>query len=239
MDDLDTTSRKRRNGTAARPLLGMTVLAVEDSKFTCEALRQMCLRSGARIRRADCLRSARRHLKVYRPCIAIVDLGLPDGNGAELISEMAQAVPRVGAIIGISGTPAAEQTARDAGADTFLSKPIDSLAGFQAAVIAQLPRDWQPVGPRVLNEENVDPDPAAYRDDMAHVANILAQHSDGPTIDYVAQFLGGIARAARDNSLAQAADDLAQSHSAGRPITANLDRLANLVQARLEPSHAV
>ena len=45
-----------------RPLFGLTVLVVEDSKFACEAIRLLSLRSGARIRRADCLQSAQCHL---------------------------------------------------------------------------------------------------------------------------------------------------------------------------------
>ena len=48
--------------TAERPLLGLTILVVEDSRFASEAMRLLCLASGARIRRADSLRSARRHL---------------------------------------------------------------------------------------------------------------------------------------------------------------------------------
>ena len=102
MTDSDVQTHLPRP-TATRPLLGMTVLVVEDSRFASDAMRLLCLRSGARIRRADCLLSARRHLNVYRPSAAIVDLGLPDGCGAELISEMVSAVPRVGVILGTSG----------------------------------------------------------------------------------------------------------------------------------------
>ena len=53
--------------TPSRPLLGLTVLVVEDSLYACDAMRIMCQRSGARIRRADCIECASRHLKVYRP----------------------------------------------------------------------------------------------------------------------------------------------------------------------------
>ena len=57
-----------------RPLTGLTVLVIEDSRFASEAVRLLCLKSGARIRRADCLRSAARHLRTYRPAVVIVDL---------------------------------------------------------------------------------------------------------------------------------------------------------------------
>ena len=80
MDDLeDLEPTPAPAPSADRPLLGLTILVVEDSRFACEAMRLLCLRSGARIRRADCLRSARRHLRVYRPSVVVVDLGLPDG----------------------------------------------------------------------------------------------------------------------------------------------------------------
>ena len=97
--------------TAERPLLGLTVLVVEDSRFASEAMRLLCLRSGARIRRADSLKSAHRHLAVYRPTVVIVDLGLPDGSGAELIAELNDATPRVNVILGVSGDDGARAAA--------------------------------------------------------------------------------------------------------------------------------
>jgi len=99
LDDFITT----RPPTARRPLLGVTVLVVEDSRFACEALRLLCLRSGARIRRADTLEHARKHLGVYRPTVLIVDVGLPDGSGLDLIATCAKAIPRIDVILGTSG----------------------------------------------------------------------------------------------------------------------------------------
>ena len=78
----DDTAPLWRAALPGRPLTGLTVLVVEDSRIASEAVRLLCLRSGARIRRADTLRAAARHMATYRPAVVIVDLGLPDGNGA-------------------------------------------------------------------------------------------------------------------------------------------------------------
>lgn len=238
MDTQDTLQPHMRP-TASRPLLGMTILVVEDSRFTCETLRLMCLRSGARIRRADCLASARRHLKVYRPSAAVIDMGLPDGSGLDLISELARAVPRVGVIIGLSGDDRAETEAMAAGADGFLAKPLDSLGQFQETILAALPPEAMPSGPRAVAEEAVRPDRMAFHDDMSHVATLLEARQDEPTIDYVAQFLGGVARSARDTTLERAASDLARSPSEGAQRREKVARLMQVVQARLESRAAI
>ena len=225
--------------TATRPLLGMTVLVVEDSRFASDAMRLLCLRSGARIRRADCLFSARRHLNVYRPTVAIIDLGLPDGCGAELISEMVSAAPRVGVILGTSGDSFAEDVALAAGADGFLAKPVESVLRFQSEIISHLPPDRRPAGVRMASEEPVCPDPMAYRDDMALAADVLGKDGDAQSLDYVAQFLRGVAVSAGDIALQRAAEELAEARSEGRAATGDIARVSGLVQERLEDRVAI
>lgn len=219
--------------TAMRPLLGLTVLAVEDSRFASEALRLLCLRSGARIRRADSLASARRHLGVYRPSVAIVDLGLPDGIGDALIADLAQASVRVAVLLGSSGDPGGETRAMAAGADGFLAKPIADLAHFQDAILQHLPPDRRPCGLRVLPQDRVMPDRVAYHDDLAHVAAVLRGSAGAGAIDYVTQFLGGLARSADDGDLDSAVRALAAQRQAGGSLKSGLARLNALVQDRL------
>ena len=64
--------------TPNRPLLGLTILIVEDSRYSCEAMRFMVLSRGARLRCADIIQSVKRHLWVYMPSVIIVDNDLLD-----------------------------------------------------------------------------------------------------------------------------------------------------------------
>lgn len=239
MDDSELFAAAQRLPSSRRPLLGLTILVIEDSRFACEALRLLCLRSGARIRRADCLKSARRHLQVYRPSVVIADVGLPDGSGLDLIEEMNAAHPRVRIILATSGDENVENAAMEAGADGFLAKPITSLAAFQNAILSRLPDDRQPTGPREISDEIIEPDPIAFVDDMAHAADVLNDSQEDKTLDYLAQFLGGVARSAGDAPLAKAADDLAAARMKGQPVTNNAAMIAGMVQERLDRKIAI
>lgn len=210
-----------------RPLSGMSIMVVEDSRFAFEAVRLLGLRSGARVRRADSLAAAHRHLAVYRPTIVIADIGLPDGTGDELLAELARAAPRVPALIGMSGDPGAEAAAMAAGADGFLPKPVESLAAFQQVLLATLPQSTRPRGLRALPTEIVLPGPAALAEDLAHVADIMGDRAK--PIDYVAQFLGAVARSAHDLALEAAALRLAAAGGA----RGERARVAGLVANRI------
>lgn len=234
MDDFPLLNAQTQP-TARRPLLGLTVLVVEDSRYACDAIRMLCQRSGARIRRADCLSSARRHLQTYRPSVVIVDMGLPDGPGAELIEDLDRALPRVDVVLAISGDSAAERVAMAAGADGFLAKPLASLGVFQEAILSRLSADRQPSGLRSIPTDVVHPDPVAYRDDLCHAADTLSRGNKGDAVVYVSLFLSGIANSAGDRGLQQAADAVAKGHA----VQADVSRLNRLLQDRISQEVAL
>lgn len=191
----------RQKPTAERPLQGLTVLIVEDSRYASEALRLMCLRSGARVRRADSLASAHRHLNTYRPGAIIVDVGLPDGSGLDLIRELADLPEPKPAILASSGDSALSEEAIASGAHAFLEKPIGSLGAFQSILIETLPRESRPPGPRLVQDGGVAPDTLALQDDLAQLANALRAAPDPGRLPYLAQFLRGLAQSTGDSAL--------------------------------------
>lgn len=191
----------------------MTVLMVDDSRFACDSLRLMCMASGARIRRADSLAAARRHLESYRPRVVVVDLGLPDGSGLELIAELSRA-PEAPLLLAISGESRGREACA-AGAAAFLEKPLRSLAAFQRAILDNLPAEETVVpGPR---DTPITPDPLALLDDLQHAATLLAEEdASAERISYVAQFVFGLAQLVQDADLARACQGLRRA--VGTPV---------------------
>jgi CheY-like chemotaxis protein len=205
-----------------KPLAGLTILAVEDSRFASEALRLLCRTSGARLRRANTLAAAYRHLSLYRPSAAIIDIGLPDGSGCDLIAALAAARPRVAAIIATSGDPGVAAAALAAGAHRFLLKPIRNMLVLHDFLAAPCP------APPPAVVDMGCPDPLALRDDLRQ-ADALLDGADAATCGYVAGFVGGLARATEDRALADAAQGLAGSMRGGRGPAA----LQRLIRHRL------
>ena len=85
----------------------------------------------------------------------------------------------------------------------------------------------------------MQPDLIAFRDDMAHAADVLNMGQEEKTLAYLAQFLGGVARSAGDRPLADAADQLARSRQKGKPLSQDAATLAGLVQERLQRRAAI
>lgn len=213
-----------RRPTPQRPLTGLTILLVEDSRYASEAMRLLSLRSGARVRRADSLAAARRHLSLYRPSAVIVDEGLPDGSGAELVAELHAAVPRVPVLLGTSGDPASAAAMIAAGAQGFLEKPLRHLSIFQEAILRELPAEDRPGSLWLVSDDAVLPDKLALKDDLALAAELLSDPGEERRA-YAAQFLGSLACAAADAALADAARRLAVPGPEGASAQADVSAL--------------
>jgi len=155
-----------------------TLLLVEDSRFAAEAVRLVCRRAGIRLRRAESLASAALHLRVYRPDIALIDLGLPDGSGIELIAALAHSSLRPPRLVAVSGEARLEDAALAAGAEAFLLKPVSlaqhlALLTGDSAALAPAATPW-PGEWDMPRERNAGTDPLALRDDLLRVRDLLA-----------------------------------------------------------------
>lgn len=171
-----------------------TLLLVEDSRLLSDAIRMMFRGTGGRMRRVETLCRARRHLALYTPDVMIIDLGLPDGSGLDLIRESARREPRVPLIIAISGQPDLETAAYEAGADNFLAKPIVSIAQFRTA----LNMSCFFLGNSASAAPIPMPDIGAIRDDFYLALDLLQGPDQSERRAYALQFIEGLARSLHD-----------------------------------------
>ena len=112
--------------------------------------------------------------------------------------------------------------------------PTESLQLFEASFRAMRSRRAL----RLVVDDTIIPDSGALRDDLVHVAEVLAAAESTDCIDYIARFLAGVARSSHDPRLEDAATALARDHSAGLALAADLARISGLVQDRLAAAGA-
>lgn len=201
-------------GAAGFSLPPRTMLLVEDSRLAAEAVRLICRRAGIRLRRAETLGAAALHLRVYRPDIVLVDLGLPDGSGLDLIAALDRETPRPLRLLAVSGDAALAGPAQQAGADAFLLKPL-SLAAHLAALtgegahssadLAGIDRSLGLTPGAPPAGRNAGADPLALRDDLRMVRDLLTGPPEPERLRYAGQFLASIGSALHDAGLAHAA----------------------------------
>jgi CheY-like chemotaxis protein len=211
-------------------LFAVTILLVEDSRSASEAIRLFAAESGARVRRADSLHAASRHLAIYRPNVVMVDLGLPDGDGMALIRHLATASTPISAIVALSGHDRASWHAEaiEAGAAACLEKPIESLRAFQDCILGVLPDAGSRRRPGAgdLTLAGRASMRAAFDADLVRARGLLTealQAADGDTIAYCAQFLNSVGEMLEDRDLALAARTARNSISGAQNLAALLD----------------
>lgn len=212
------------------PFAGLTALLVEDSRFAAEGLRLMWRRGGGRLRRAETLAQARLHWRTYRPDVVIVDLGLPDGRGEDLIRDLVDgsnsAVSgKPALILGLSGDPDGRAAALAAGAGGFLEKPLPSFAQFQSLIELHLPRSTVGGAASVIETlpEAYPTDGLGLRDDLLQVLKLLQHGVSDSVRSYIARFLIGLARTANDSEMQLLGENFANGTLSPCTLTAMIE----------------
>ncbi len=114
------------------------ILVVEDEPALSETLCQLLAHSGYSVETASSCSDGRGLFEEGRYACTLIDLGLPDGNGVDLLQEFARTDPATVQIVltGRSSSDIIIDTMR-AGAFDFLQKPVDSanlIASISRAV---------------------------------------------------------------------------------------------------------
>lgn len=123
------------------------ILIVDDERAIRRLLGTAVERAGYRIVEAENAREAMIALQIDKPDAVLLDLGLPDRDGVELIPLIKAAGA---AVLVISAREATEEkvTALDLGADDYVTKPFDTeevLARIRAALRRRLSADAETV----------------------------------------------------------------------------------------------
>lgn len=104
-----------------------TVLLVEDDELLRGSFALLLEESDYRVVQAGTARDALETVRRERPTLVILDLGLPDRSGLDVVREIRQD-PEIGdtPVVALTGHVSAEQEAAclDAGCNRFLAKPV-------------------------------------------------------------------------------------------------------------------
>jgi two-component system, OmpR family, alkaline phosphatase synthesis response regulator PhoP len=101
------------------------LLLVEDERNVAETLMERLRAEGFQVKRADSVASARRAIAESEVELALLDVGLPDGNGFELAKSLRERTPGT-AIIFLTAHASPEDRVRglELGADDYVGKPF-------------------------------------------------------------------------------------------------------------------
>jgi two-component system KDP operon response regulator KdpE len=128
---------RRLSRSRAEPRAVPLVLIVEDDQGIQDVLRFLAEANGMRVVAADTCELALREAESSHPDLAIVDLGLPDSDGMQLIRGI-RSRSRLPIIVLTARTLESQRRAAlDAGADDYVAKPFSApeLLGRMRALL--------------------------------------------------------------------------------------------------------
>ena len=137
----------------------LAALLVEDDRNIRRFVRTALTAEGWKVYEAETLAQARVEAKARKHHLLLLDLGLPDGDGVDLIAELRQwlRVPLI--VLSARSQEADKVRALDAGADDYMEKPFGA-AELLARVRANMRRRSADAGaddgPVVIGDVSVD-----------------------------------------------------------------------------------
>ena len=138
---------------------GAWLLVVEDEEPARRLLRAYLARRGYRVDEAASAREAMRAWEAHRPDLVLLDLGLPDLDGVEVIRRIRRDAVTPIIVLSARGEERDKVAGLEAGADDYLSKPfaIGELEARIHAVLRRLGPDVGPDGRLRLGPVELDP----------------------------------------------------------------------------------
>ena len=139
---------------------GAWLLVVEDEEPARRLLRAYLARRGYRVDEAASAGEAMRAWDAHKPDLILLDLGLPDLDGVEVIRRIRRDASTPIIVLSARGEERDKVAGLDAGADDYLSKPF-SVGELEARIHAVMRRlrgsDGDPAGQLRLGQIELDP----------------------------------------------------------------------------------
>jgi two-component system KDP operon response regulator KdpE len=102
------------------------ILIVEDEAHVRRLLRAALQRAGHEVAEAGAVREGLSLLAIYKPDVVLLDLGLPDRDGLEMIPLVKSHSDATLMVVSAREDVAEKVAALDLGADDYLTKPFDT-----------------------------------------------------------------------------------------------------------------
>lgn len=103
---------------------GARILVIDDESQIRKLLRVALTAYGYEVKETNCGQDGLREAAVYRPDLIILDLGLPDINGLEVLRQFREWSKTPVVILSVKEQEQDKITALDTGADDYVTKPF-------------------------------------------------------------------------------------------------------------------
>ena len=134
------------------PTKSLKALIVDDEKAIRRFLRSTLVAEDFEVAEAETIAQARAVAETFNADLVVLDLGLPDGDGADLIKPLSALGKPAILVLSALDEEARKVQALDLGADDFVTKPF-GVAEFMARVRAALRHRVQMQGGPALYDD--------------------------------------------------------------------------------------